>query len=171
MDAAELRAAQAPLKDQYRSRPDTARTPLAADGRAAAPGVTFDVDQAAGTTRAGLHRATGGDGTDACSGDMLLEALLACAGVTLRSVATAMGIEIGELTGRAEGWFDARGTLGVDRAVPVGVQDVVVTFEAGTTADDATLQRLGTATERYCVVGASLAEPPRIVVRRTPARP
>jgi uncharacterized OsmC-like protein len=166
MDAADLRAAQAPLKEQYRDRPDLARTPLTATGRTATPGVTFDVDQAAGASRAGLHRATGGDGTDACSGDMLLEALLACAGVTLRSVATAMGLDVRGVDGRAEGWFDARGTLGVDRAAPIGVQDIVVTFLVDSDADDAVLQRLATATERYCVVGASLADRPRIVVRR-----
>jgi uncharacterized OsmC-like protein len=171
MEAAELRAAQAPLREQYKVSPESARTPLAAAGRTASPGVTFDVDQAAGTTRAGLHRATGGDGSDACSGDMLLEALLACAGVTLRSVATAMGLDVRGVTGRAEGWFDARGTLGVDRSAAVGVQDVVVTFELDTDADDAVLERLAASTERYCVVGASLADPPRVVVRRTAARP
>jgi uncharacterized OsmC-like protein len=166
MDAAELRAQQAPLKEQYRNRPESARTPLTAAGRTTSPGVTFDVDQAGGPTRAGLHRATGGDGSDACSGDMLLEALLACAGVTLRSVATAMGLQVRGVQGRAEGWFDARGTLGVDRGAPVGVQDLAVTFDLDTDADDATLARLAIATERYCVVGASLAVPPRIVVRR-----
>lgn len=166
MDAADLRALQAPLKEQYRTRPETARTPLAAVGRAGPAGVTFAVEQAAGRAHAGLHRATGGDGTDACSGDMLLEALLACAGVTLRSVATAMGLDLRVVEGRAEGWFDARGTLGMDRTVPVGVQDVVVTFEVDSDTDDTALQRLGTATERYCVVGATLAHPPQVVVRR-----
>lgn len=167
MDAVELRAVQAPLKELYRTRPEAARTPVAATGRGTSePGVGFDVDQAAGAARAGLHPATGGDGSDACSGDMLLEALLACAGVTLRSVATAMGLEVAAVDGRAEGWFDARGTLGVDRSVPVGVQDVVLTFDLDTDADDAALHRLATATERYCVVGASLAAPPRVVVRR-----
>ena len=90
MDAAELRALQAPLKDRYREDPASALTPLNATGRIASPGITFDVEQFTGTSRAGLHRATGGDGSDACSGDMLLEALLACAGVTLHSVATSM---------------------------------------------------------------------------------
>jgi uncharacterized OsmC-like protein len=166
MDAAALRALQAPLKDRYREDPSTARTPLRAEGRIASPGITFDVGQFAGTTRAGLHRATGGDGADACSGDMLLEAVLACAGVTLHSVATALGLGLRGVTGRAEGWFDARGTLGVDRSAPVGVQDVVVRFEVDTDADEAALERLATMTERYCVVGQSLAQPPRIVVRR-----
>jgi uncharacterized OsmC-like protein len=167
MDAAELRALQAPLKERYREDPASALTPLTASGRIASPGVTFDVEQFAGTSRAGLHRATGGDGGDACSGDMLLEALLACAGVTLRSVATAMGLELRAVTGSVTGAFDARGTLGLDRSAPVGVQDVVVAFDLDTDADDTALERLATATERYCVVGQSLATPPRIEVRRS----
>lgn len=167
MDAAELRAVQAPLKERYREDPASALTPLTAQGRIASVGVTFDVDQFAGTSRAGLHRATGGDGSDACSGDMLLEALLACAGVTLHSVATAMGLDLRSVSGSATGTFDARGTLGLDRTVPVGVQDVVVSFAVDTDAEDSALDRLATATERYCVVGQSLAQPPRIVVERS----
>ena len=166
MDAAELRAVQAPLKERYREDPASALTPLNASGRIASPGVTFDVEQFAGTSRAGLHQATGGDGSDACSGDMLLEALLACAGVTLHSVATSMGLGLRSVTGAVTGAFDARGTLGLDRSVPVGVQDVVVTFTVDSDADDAALDRLATATERYCVVGQSLAQPPRITVSR-----
>ncbi|GAB2550017.1 OsmC family protein [Nocardia heshunensis] len=166
MDAKELRAAQAPLKEQYRQDPETARTPLRAVGRIGSPGVTFDVDQFSGVSRAGLHRATGGDGSDACSGDMLLEALLACAGVTLHSVATASGIQLRSVEGRAEGFFDARGTLGVDREAPIGVQNLLVTFTVDTDADDEALTRLATLTERYCVVGKSLAEPPTITVHR-----
>lgn len=165
MDAASLRAAQAPLKDRYRQDPASARAAISATGRVA-DGIAFDVDQFTGVTRAGLHLATGGDGSDACSGDMLMEALLACAGVTLRSVATAMGMELRSATGTATGMFDARGTLGIDREAPVGAQDVVVIFELDTDADDASLERLATATERYCVVGRSLAVPPRIEVRR-----
>jgi uncharacterized OsmC-like protein len=98
---------------------------------------------------------------------MLLEAVLACAGVTLRSVATAMGLSLRSASLRAEGTFDARGTLGLDRDVPVGVQDVTVTIEVDTDADDATLERLARSTERYCVVGQSLRETARVVVRRT----
>lgn len=165
MDPVELRAIQAPLKEQYREDPASALTPLHATGQVG-PEVTFDVAQFTGTTRAGLHAATGGDGSDACSGDMLLEAVLACAGVTLRSVATAMGLDLRAATGTATGAFDARGTLGIDREAPVGVQDLVVTFELDTDADDAQLDRLAVATERYCVVGRSLAVPPRIEVRR-----
>ncbi|MCW2783594.1 MAG: osmotically inducible protein OsmC [Marmoricola sp.] len=166
MDAAELRAVQAPLKELYRDEPSTAITPLTAHGRIASAGVTFDVDQFAGVSRAGLHRATGGDGADACSGDMLLEALLACAGVTLHSVATAMGLELRSVTGRVDGTFDARGTLGIDRDAPVGVQDLVVTFVVDTDADDAALERLATSTGRYCVVGRSLANEPEIRITR-----
>jgi uncharacterized OsmC-like protein len=166
MDAAELRALQAPLKERYRDDPASALTPLNARGRIGSPGITFDVEQFAGTSRAGLHRATGGDGSDACSGDMLLEALLACAGVTLHSVATSMGLGLRSVTGTVSGAFDARGTLGLDRTVPVGVQDVTVTFSVDSDADDAALERLAVATERYCVVGQSLAQPPRIVVER-----
>jgi uncharacterized OsmC-like protein len=117
--------------------------------------------------RAGLHPATGGDGLDACSGDMLLEALVACAGVTLRSVATAMSLEVRDARLRATGTFDARGTLGVDRSTPVGLRDVVVTVEVDTDADDEALARLCRSTERYCVVSQSLAEPARFEVRRT----
>jgi uncharacterized OsmC-like protein len=166
MDATTLRELQAPLKDSYRADPSTARTPLSATADYRDPGVTTTVEGWAGPVRAGLHSATGGDGTDACSGDMLLEALLACAGVTLRSVATAMRLTLRSATLRAEGMFDARGTLGIDREVPVGVQDIVVVAEIDSDADDAALERLATATERYCVVGQSLRVSPRIVVQR-----
>lgn len=154
------------MKQRYRDDPATAITPLSAEGTYADPAATATIDSWAGPVRAGLHRATGGDGRDACSGDMLLEALLACAGLTLRSVATAAGIEIRSATLRADGRFDARGTLGVDRAAEVGVQDVVLTFDLDTDATDEQLAKLATATERYCVVGQSLKEPPRVVVTR-----
>jgi uncharacterized OsmC-like protein len=154
------------LKQRYRDEPDTARTPLSAHGSFAEPGITATVDTFAGPVRAGLHRATGGDGTDACSGDMLLEALLACAGVTLRSVATAMGVPVSSAELSAEGAFDARGTLGLDRTVPVGVTDITVTATLDTDAGDDQLARLAALTERYCVVGQSLAQPPRFVVQR-----
>lgn len=167
MDAHALRQVQAPLKDRYRSDPATARTPLESRGDYRDPGVTCTVEGWAGPVRAGLHTATGGDGSDACSADMLLQALLACTGVTLRSVATAMGVTVRSATLRADGFFDARGTLGVDRDAPVGVQDIVVTAEVDTDADDAALERLGRSTERYCVVGQSLRETPRFVVRRS----
>ncbi len=167
MDAKTLRDLQAPLKEQYRADPATARSPLTARGDYRDGGVTCTVDGWAGPVRAGLHSATGGDGADACSGDMLLAALVACAGVTLRSVATAMGLSVRSATLRADGTFDARGTLGVDRAAPVGVHGVVVTIDIDTDADDAALERLARSTERYCVVGQSLRETPQIVVRRS----
>jgi uncharacterized OsmC-like protein len=167
MDSTTLRALQAPLKEQYRGDPGSALTAVGATGTYDGDGVTCTVEGFAGPVRAGLHRATGGDGTDACSADMLLEALLACAGVTLRSVATSMGVDLGEASLRADGRFDARGTLGIDKTAPVGVQDVVVTIEVGGPMDDQQLERLGRATERYCVVGQSMSEPPRIVVRRS----
>lgn len=166
MDAAALRALQAPLKQRYREEPATARTPLHAHGSWPDLGVTCTVDTWAGPVRAGLHPATGGDGADACSGDMLLEALAACAGVTLRSVAIASAVELRDVQVDVDGWFDVRGTLGVDRDTPVGAREVEVRFTVTTEADDRTLDRLATATERYCVVGRSLAEPPRVLVRR-----
>lgn len=167
MDSSGLRDIQTTLKQRYRSEPDSASTPLSARADYRDDGVTCTVDSWAGPVRAGLHGATGGDGTDACSGDMLLEAVVACAGVTLRSVATTMGLSLGSASLRADGTFDARGTLGVDRDVPVGLQDVEVTIEVDTDADDATLERLARSTERYCVVGQSLREGARVVVRRT----
>jgi uncharacterized OsmC-like protein len=167
MDAAALRELQAPLKQKYRDDPETARTPMSARAEFADPGVTTTVQTWLGPVRAGFHPATGGDGSDACSGDMLLQALLACAGVTLRSVATAMGIEVrgAQLTARGE--MDARGTLGVSREAPVGLHDVAVDVELDTDADDATLAKLGQLTERYCVVAQTLAQPPHLTVRRT----
>lgn len=166
MDATALRAAQTPLKERYRADPLSARTATSASGdyRDAAPSAT--IDGFAGPVRAGLHLATGGDGSDACSADLLLQALLACAGVTARAVATSMGLSVGAADLTADAWWDARGTLAVDRAAPIGVQDVVVTIRLETDASDADLSRLATATERYCVVGQSLATPPRIRVER-----
>ncbi|MDD9207675.1 OsmC family protein [Georgenia sp. 10Sc9-8] len=165
MDTATLRKLQAPLKDSYRADPSAARTPVRARADYRDEGLTCTVEGWAGPVRAGLHAATGGDGADACSGDMLLEALVACAGVTLRSVATAMGLTVRSAELRADGVFDARGTLGVDRQVPVGVSHVVVTAEIDSDATEADLERLARATERYCVVGQSLREPARFVVR------
>jgi uncharacterized OsmC-like protein len=166
MDRTELRAAQAPLRQQYRDDPDAANTPLAARGDYRDDGITATVDTWAGPIRAGLHFATGGDGSDACSADLLMQAVLACAGVTLRSVATAYGVPVRAAELRAESTFDARGTLGLDPTVPVGVGEVTVTAELDTDADDATLDKLAAATEKYCVVGQSLATTPRFVVRR-----
>jgi uncharacterized OsmC-like protein len=166
MDITALRAQQATLKERYRSDPATARTPLSASADWRDPGITATVDGWAGPVRAGLHAATGGDGGDACSGDMLLQALLGCAGVTLRSVAAAMRLELRAVQLRADGYFDARGTLGLDRSVPVGVQDVVVTAAVETDADDPALARLAELTERYCVVAQTFREAPKFVLRR-----
>jgi uncharacterized OsmC-like protein len=168
VDVTELRARQAPLKERYRDDPAAARTGISATADWREPGITATVDGWAGAVRAGLHTTTGGDGTDACSGDMLMQALLGCAGVTLRSVATAMRLELRRVRLRAEGYFDARGTLGLDREVPVGVQDVVVTVELDSEADDGTLRRLLELTERYCVVARSFADAPRFEFRRLP---
>jgi uncharacterized OsmC-like protein len=167
MDSTTLRAQQAPLRERYRQDPAAALTPVAATGTFADDRITCTVAGFAGPVRAGLHPATGGDGSDACSGDLLLEAVLACAGVTLRSIATAMGVDLGTVSLRADATFDARGTLGLDRSVPVGIQDVVVSVSITGELDDAALERLARSTERYCVVGQSLAEPARVVVRRT----
>ena len=166
MDAAALRGLQAPLKQKYRDDPETARTPMHASAEFADPGITATVQTWAGPTRAGLHPATGGDGSDACSGDMLLQALLGCAGVTLRSVATALGIEVRGARFEAHGEMDARGTLGVSREAPVGLHDLSVTAEVDTDADDEQLAKLATMTERYCVVAQTLAEKPHFTVRR-----
>jgi uncharacterized OsmC-like protein len=166
MDVTEFRARQAPLRDRYREDPEAAITPVAARGAFSDPGVTATVDGWTGPVRAGLHPAVGGDGNDAGSGDLLLQALLACAGVTLRAVATAMGVDIRSAELRAEGVFDARGTLGMGREIPVGVLDVTVTFVLDTDADDAALDRLAVGVDRYCIVGRSLAEPPEIVIVR-----
>jgi uncharacterized OsmC-like protein len=164
MDAATLRELQAPLKQLYRDDPLSSRTPLEAEASFEGEGVTATVQTWSGPTRAGLHPATGGDGSDACSGDMLLQALLACAGVTMRSVATAMGVDIVGAELHATGAFDARGTLGISRDVPIGVQDISIVAELQTDADDVTLAKLGELTERYCVVGQSLAQMPSIAI-------
>jgi uncharacterized OsmC-like protein len=166
VDATQLRALQAPVKSLYREDPAAALTPLRAVGDFSDPGITATIEGFAGPVRAGLHRATGGDGSDACSADMLLEAVLACAGVTLRSVATAMGIDVRSAQLSAASTFDARGTLGVDRSVPVGVSPITVTAVLDTDAPDADLERLGTMAERYCVVGQSLSTPPTIEIHR-----
>jgi uncharacterized OsmC-like protein len=166
MDGNTLREMQAPLKQRYKDEPSSALTPVAASATLDDTGITCTVQTWSGPVRAGLHPATGGDGSDACSGDMLLQALLACAGVTMRSVATAMGIDIRGATLQAHGQFDARGTLGVSRDTPVGLHPVRLSVELDTDADDKALARLAALTERYCVVAQSLAEPPIFTIRR-----
>jgi uncharacterized OsmC-like protein len=164
MEANELRALQAPLKKQYREQPETARTPARAEAMLNLDHVACRVRSWGGETNAGLHPATGGDGSLACSADMLLEALVACAGVTMSAVATAMGVKLRGGRAIAEGHWDARGTLGVDRKVPVGLTDIALTFELDTDADVATVQRLVEMTERFCVIYQTLRTPPRLSV-------
>src|SRR5712691_4798499 len=164
MDANELRALQAPLKKRYREQPETARMPARAEARLDLDRVACRVRSWAGETDAGLHPATGGDGSLACSADMLLEALAACAGVTISAVATAMGVRLWGGRVIAEGHWDARGTLGVDRAAPVGLTDIALTLELDTDADAATVQRLVEMTERFCAIYQTLRAPPRLSV-------
>jgi uncharacterized OsmC-like protein len=164
MNADQLRAAQAPLKQRYREAPDTALVPARAEASLDPGDVACSVAGWHTEIRAGLHPATGGDGTLACSADMLLQALAACAGVTLRAVATAMGVTIRSGRVVAEGHWDARGTLGVDRAAPVGLTDIALSFEIDSDADAAKLERMIATTERYCVILQTLRSPPHISV-------
>ncbi len=164
MDAKELRALQAPLKQKYREEPETARIPAHAEARLDPDRLACHVQARGGETAAGLHPAAGGDGSLACSADMLLEALVACAGVTLVAVATAMGVALRGGRVIAEGHWDARGTLGIDRAAPIGLTDVVLTFELDTDADAATVERLVATSERFCVIYQTLRTPPRVSV-------
>lgn len=164
MDVNELRALQAPLKKQYREQPETARTPSRAEAVLEEGSIACRVRSWRGETIAGLHPATGGDGSLACSADMLLEALVACAGVTVSAVATAMGVELRGGRVIAEGHWDARGTLGVDREAPVGLADITLGFELDTDADTATVQRLVATSERFCVIYQTLRAPPRLSV-------
>lgn len=169
MDRDALRAAQAPLKDRYKADPTAAWTPLHAEGDYRDERITCTVTTPGGPVRSGLHPATGGSGVDACSGDMLLQALVACAGVTLRSVATAMGLDLGTVHISADSHFDARGTLGLDRSIDVGVAPITVTVTTSEDIDETSMARLATSTERYCVVGQSLKHPPTIVLQHAAA--
>ena len=159
MDRAELRALQAPVREKYAADPTSARTEVRGEGSWTDPGITATVATWSGPVRAGLHPATGGDGSDACSGDMLMQAIVGCAGVTMRSVATAMGLELGDVELVATSHFDARGTLGLDRSVEVGIGPVTLVATVDADLDDTARQRLATSTERYCVVGRSLNQP------------
>ena len=164
MDANELRALQAPLKKQYREQPATALIPARAEAMLDVDRVACRVPSWGGKSEAGLHPATGGDGSLACSADMMLEALVACAGVTVSAVATAMGVKLRGGRVVAQGHWDARGTLGVDREAPVGLTDIALTFELDTDADAATVQRLVEMSERFCVIYQTLRGPPRLTV-------
>jgi uncharacterized OsmC-like protein len=161
MKSEDLRAVQAPLKDHYRQQPDAALVTLKAEGRLG-EGITCNVETGRALVAAGLHPASGGTGLAACSGDMLLQALVACAGVTLGAVATSLGIEIRDGLVRAEGDLDFRGTLGVSKEVPVGLQRIRLTFELDSDASPEQLSTLLRLTERYCVVLHTLRQPPKI---------
>ena len=167
MNAAELRAIQAPLKDKYKQNPETALVTLKAVGHVDADTVACRIERRQGDL-AGLHPATGGTGAELCSGDMLLEALVACAGVTMKAVATAMGIPLRGATVRAEGDLDFRGTLGVDKTVPVGFRAIRLTFALDTDAPQDKLDTLLKLTERYCVVLQTLTHPPTLTAHLAP---
>jgi uncharacterized OsmC-like protein len=166
MDAEALRALQAPIKQRYKDSPETARIPARAEARIEPDRIACAVKSWRGETVAGLHPAAGGDGSEACSADMLLEALVGCAGVTLSAVATAMGVTLRGGRIVAEGVWDARGTLGVDREAPVGLSEISLRFELDSDADAATLDRLVRMAERYCVIYQTLRNPPTLSVSR-----
>jgi uncharacterized OsmC-like protein len=165
MNAEELKALQAPLKDRYREDPGAALITLRASARAG-EGISCRVETGRALVEAGLHPATGGSGLQACSGDMLLEALCACAGVTLRAVATAIGVELRDAVISAEGDLDFRGTLGVSKEAPVGFRAIRLRFSLDTDASDEQVQTLLRLTERYCVVLQTLRQPPQVVAER-----
>lgn len=162
MNADEFRAAQAPLKARYKTDPSAAMVVLKASGVPDVPAQVCRVETHIGVVEAGLHPATAGDGTKACSGDMLLQALVACAGVTLGAVATAMGITVRGGRISAEGDIDFRGTLGVSRETPVGFQRIRLRFDLDTDAPPETRKKLIELTERYCVVYQTLAHSPEM---------
>lgn len=162
MDATTLREMQAPLKVKYRETPQAALVTLKAEGNLDGEGIACRVETGRALVEAGLHPATGGSGLQACSGDMLLEALVACAGVTLRAVATALEFELRGGSVRAEGDLDFRGTLGVERTAPVGFRDIRLSFALDTDEPQDRIDTLLKLTERYCVVLQTLRNPPPI---------
>ena len=163
MKSEELRTLQAPLKNQYKEKPESALVTLKAQGRIG-EGVSCKIETGKALAEAGLHPATGGNGLMVCSGDMLLEALAACAGVTLNAVATAKGIKIDEGIVQTEGDLDFRGTLGISKETPVGFQNIRLKFILKTDASDEELSSLIKLTERYCVVFQTLNAPPKISI-------
>ncbi len=163
MNADQLRAVQAPLKARYRDDPAAALFTVQAEGRLG-DGIACRIPTATGDVEAGLHPVAGGSGQQACSGDMLLQALVACAGVTLGAVATSMGIALRDARVLAEGTIDSRGTLGIARDVPVGFLSIRLRFELDSDAPPEQLATLVTLTERYCVVLQTLARPPQLSV-------
>jgi len=166
MNADELRKLQAPIKDRYRTDPSTALVTLRAEGRVGKD-ATCKIESGKGKVEAGLHPATGGDGSSACSADMLLEALVGCAGVTLGAVSTALGINLRDAKIRAEGDLDFRGTLGVSKEAPVGFRDIRLQFDLDTDATSEQIANLIRLTERYCVVFQTLNRPPKIEVSQS----
>ena len=164
MKAEELRAIQAPIKQRYRDDATTALIPARAEGTLELDGISCNVRVWKGQTMAGLHPAGGGTGQEACSADMLLEALVGCAGVTLAAVATAMSIPIRGGKVIAEGTWDARGTLGVDKNAPVGITDISLKFEIDSDAEPDKIARMVQMAERYCVIAQTLTHPPKITV-------
>jgi len=164
MHAEQLKALQAPLKDKYREQPGAALITLKARSRIG-EGITCKLETGRALVEAGLHPATGGDGLSACSGDMLLEALVACAGVTLRAVATALEIDLRDAAVSAEGDLDFRGTLAVDKTAPVGFRTIRLKFDLDSDASPEQLASLIKLTERYCVVYQTLAKPAKISIQ------
>ena len=162
MDAGQLRTLQAPIKERYKESPEKAVTPARAEAVIDEDDISCRISTYAGTTMAGLHPATGGDGSKACSADMLMEALAACASVTLNAVATAMRIPLKHARVVASGTWDARGTLAVDRDAPVGLTEVKLKFEISSTAERKKLEKMIELTERYCVIYQTLAKPPTL---------
>ena len=168
MDSTALRALQAPLKEQYRADADAALITLTARGTLDDSSITCKLETGRALATAGLHPASGGDGSQLCSGDMLLEALVACAGVTLRAVATSIGIAVESGRVQAKGEIDFRGTLAVDREAPVGFKEIELAFVLETDADPEQLATLLKLTERYCVVFQTLASPPKLSATLAP---
>ena len=164
MDSNALRAMQAPFKEKYRTEPEAAVVTLRARGTLDSEAVACKVETGKAIAVAGLHPATGGTGADLCSGDMLLEALVACAGVTLKAVATALDIELRSGVIKAEGDLDFRGTLGVDKTAPVGFRSIRLAFEVDTDAPQEKIDQLIKLTERYCVVFQTLSNKPELDV-------
>jgi uncharacterized OsmC-like protein len=168
MNSDELRALQAPLKDKYCDEPGSAMVTLRAEGKLG-DGISCSIETGQALIAAGLHPATGGTGSEACSGDMLLQALAACAGVTLRAVATAFGAEIRDGTVKVEGDLDFRGTLGVAKDCPVGFKQIRLAFELDSDAAPEVLDKIVAVTERYCVVLQTIKQAPEVVVTRMAA--
>lgn len=165
MNAEELRNLQAPLKERYRLDPNAAVVTLRSQGALSAEGIACKVDTGRALVEAGLHPATGGSGFQACSGDMLLDALAACAGVTLKAVATAIGFDLKGGAVLVEGDLDFRGALGVAKDAPIGFRDIRLTFELETGEPQERIDQLAKLTERYCVVFQTLAKPPNLSLR------